>query len=68
MEIKYDPIKGAIVDTENEINVTQPEFLLWSATHPEKVMIDQPKLTKTKAPGKMMVKGVESITIKERIK
>ena len=37
MEIKYDSIRGAIVDTKNEIKVTQPEFLFWSATHPEKV-------------------------------
>ena len=67
MEIKYDPIRGAIVDTKNEIKITQPELLFWTATHPDPVNIDEPKLTKTKAPGKMMVKGVESITIKERI-
>ena len=64
MGIKYDPIQGAIVDTKNEIKVTQPELLFWTATHPDPVNIDEPKLTKTKAPGKMMVKGVESITIK----
>ena len=67
MEIKYDPIKGAIVDTKNETNITQPELLFWTATHPETVMIDEPKLTKSKAPGKIIGKGVESIKIKERI-
>ena len=49
MEIKYDPIQGAIVNTKTEMKVTQPELLFWTATHPEPVNIDEPKLTKVKS-------------------
>ena len=57
MEIKYDPIRGAIVDTKNEMKVTQPELLFWTATHPDPVNIDEPKLTKIKPPAMMRNKG-----------
>jgi hypothetical protein len=48
MEIKYDSIRGAIVDTQNEKKVSQPELLAWTLTHPETITIDEPKLTKIK--------------------
>ena len=53
MEIKYDPIQGAIVDTKNEIKITQPELLFWTATHPDPVNIDEPKLTNAKSTDKI---------------
>ena len=64
MEIKYDPIRGAIVDTKNEMKVTQPELLFWTATHPEPVQIDEPKLTKVKSTDKIE-NSVRSSQIKE---
>ena len=64
MEIKYDPIRGAIVDTKNEMKVTQPELLFWTATHPEPVQIDEPKLTKAKSTDKIE-NSVRSSQIKE---
>ena len=56
MEIKYDPIQGAIVNTKTEMKVTQPELLFWTATHPEPVNIDEPKLTKIKPTAMMQNK------------
>ena len=53
MGIKYDPIQGAIVDTKNEIKITQPELLFWTATHPDPVNIDEPKLTNAKSTDKI---------------
>ena len=53
MEIKQDPIRGAIVDTKNEMKVTQPELLFWTATHPDPVNIDEPKLTNAKSTDKI---------------
>ena len=58
MEIKYDSIRGAIVDTQNEKKVSQPELLAWTLTHPETITIDEPKLTKIKPPAMMRNKGI----------
>ena len=58
MEIKYDPIQGAIVNTKTEMKVTQPELLFWTATPPEPVNIDEPKLTKIKPTAMMQNKGI----------
>ena len=66
-KVEYNPIIGAIVNKGNDEKLTQAELLFWTATHPEPVKIDEPKLTKAKAPAKIVEEGVESITIKERI-
>ena len=67
MNIKYNPEIGAFVNTETDEKVTQSELLMWTAQNPMEVKVGEPKLTKTKAPVKMMEEGVESITIKEKI-
>jgi hypothetical protein len=40
---------------------------MWTAENPMEVKVGEPKLTKAKAPGKIVEEGVESITIKEKI-
>jgi hypothetical protein len=40
------------------MKVTQPELLFWTATHPDPVNIDEPKLTKIKPPAMMRNKGI----------
>ncbi len=67
MNIKYNPEIGAFVNTETDEKVTQSELLMWTAQNPMEVKVGEPKLTKAKAPVKMMEEGVESITIKEKI-
>ena len=67
MNIKYNEIKGCFVDTKTDECVTQAELLEWAAANPMEVKVGEPKLTKAKAPVKMMEEGVESITIKEKI-
>ena len=67
MNIKYNPEIGAFVNTETDEEVTQSELLMWTAQNPMEVKVGEPKLTKAKAPVKMMEEGVESITIKEKI-
>jgi|TARA_B100001113_G_scaffold110510_1_gene89649 hypothetical protein len=67
MSIKYNPDIGAFVNTETNEKVTQAELLMWAATNPMEVKVGEPKLTKAKAPDRMVEEGVESITIKENI-
>jgi hypothetical protein len=67
MAIKFDNIKGAFVNTQTDEKVSQSELLMWTAENPMEVKVGEPKLTKSKAPVKMVEEGVESITIKERI-
>ena len=67
MNIKYNPEIGAFINTETDEKVTQSELLMWTAQNPMEVKVGEPKLTKAKAPVKMMEEGVESITIKEKI-
>ncbi len=67
MAIKFDNIKGAFVNTQTDEKVSQSELLMWTAQNPMEVKVGEPKLTKSKAPVKMVEEGVESITIKERI-
>ena len=67
MAIKFDNIKGAFVNTQTDEKVSQSELLMWTAEKPMEVKVGEPKLTKSKAPVKMVEEGVESITIKERI-
>ena len=65
MAIKFNDIKGAFVNTENDEKVSQAELLLWAAANPMEVKAGEPKLTKAKAPDKMIEEGVGSLTIKE---
>ena len=48
-KIEYNPIIGAFVNKGNDEKLTQAELLFWTATHPEPVEIDAPKLTKVKS-------------------
>ena len=66
LNIKYDNMIG-FVNIETGEKATQAELLQWDLENPMEVKVGEPKLTKSKAPAKM-VEGVESITIKERIK
>ena len=50
-------VAGLYID-KKEIKVTQPELLFWTATHPDPVNIDEPKLTKIKPPAMMRNKGI----------
>ena len=67
MNIIYNPEIGAFVNTETNEKVTQAELLMWTAQNPMEVKVGEPKLTKAKAPDRMVEEGVESITIKENI-
>ena len=57
-KIEYNPIIGAFVNKGNDEKLTQAELLFWTATHPEPVQIDEPKLTKIKPPAMMRNKGI----------
>ena len=57
-KIEYNPIIGAFVNKGNDEKLTQAELLFWTATHPEPVNIDEPKLTKIKPPAMMRNKGI----------
>tara|TARA_R100000995_G_scaffold28390_1_gene12453 strand:- start:135 stop:338 length:204 start_codon:yes stop_codon:yes gene_type:complete len=67
MNIKYNNDIGAFINTETGEKATQSELLMWTAQNPMEVKVGEPKLTKAKAPGKIVEEGVESITIKEKI-
>jgi ribosomal protein L21 len=67
MNIKYNNDIGAFINTETGEKATQSELLMWTAENPMEVKVGEPKLTKAKAPGKIVEEGVESITIKEKI-
>ena len=66
LNIKYDNMIG-FVNTETSEKATQAELLQWGLENPMEVKVGEPKLTKAKAPGKIVEEGVESITIKERV-
>ena len=53
MDIKYNADIGAFVNTANDEPVTQAELLFWTATHPEPVNVDEPKLTNAKSTDKI---------------
>ncbi len=57
-KIEYNPIIGAFVNKGNDEKLTQAELLFWTATHPDPVNIDEPKLTKIKPPAMMRNKGI----------
>lgn len=59
MNIKYNEIIGAFVNTANDEKVTQAELLQWAAENPEP--LDAPK----KSNPKMMNELIESLTVKE---
>ena len=52
-KIEYNPIIGAFVNKGNDEKLTQAELLFWTATHPEPVNIDEPKLTNAKSTDKI---------------
>ena len=52
-KIEYNPIIGALVNQGNYEKLTQAELLFWTATHPEPVNIDEPKLTNAKSTDKI---------------
>ena len=64
MNIKYNNDIGAFINTETGEKATQSELLMWTAENPMEVKVGEPKLTKAKAPGKIVEEGVESITEK----
>jgi len=66
LNIKYDNMIG-FVNTETGKKATQAELLQWDLENPMEVKVGEPKLTKAKAPDKIVEEGVESITIKERV-
>jgi len=66
LNIKYENMLG-FVNTETGEKATQAELLQWGLENPMEVKVGEPKLTKAKAPGKIVEEGVESITIKERV-
>ena len=66
LNIKYDNMLG-FVNTETGKKATQAELLQWDLENPMEVKVGEPKLTKAKAPDKIVEEGVESITIKERV-
>ena len=59
MDIKYNPIIGAFVNTANDEPVTQAELLLWAKENPEP--IDAPK----KSNPRMMNDVIDSLTVKQ---
>ena len=63
-KIEYNPIIGAFVNKGNGEKLTQAELLFWTATHPEPVQIDEPKLTKVKSIDKIK-NSVRSSQIKQ---
>jgi hypothetical protein len=67
MAIKYNDTIGRFVNESDDVPVSQDFLKLYAITNPMEIKVGEPKLTKSKAPAKM-VEGVESITIKERIK
>ena len=59
MNIKYNDVIGAFVNTTNDEPVTQAELLAWAAKNPEP--IDPPK----KSNPALMNEVIESLTVKE---
>ena len=67
MAIKYNDTIGRFVNESDDVPVSQDFLKLYAITNPMEIKVGEPKLTKSKAPVKMVEEGVESITIKERI-
>jgi len=59
MDIKYNEIIGAFVNTANDEKVTQAELLEWAAENP--MPLDEPK----KQDPQMLNKVIESLTVKQ---
>jgi len=59
MNIKYNDILGAFVNTANDEKVTQAELLQWAAENP--MPLDEPKRSN---PDRMN-EVIESLTVKE---
>ena len=59
MNIKYNDILGAFVNTDNDEKVTQAELLQWAAENP--MPLDEPK----KSNPDRMNEVIESLTVKE---
>ena len=59
MNIKYNDVIGAFVNTANDEPVTQAELLSWAAENP--LPIDEPK----KSNPALMNEVIESLTVKE---
>jgi len=59
MDIKYNEIIGAFVNTANDEKVTQAELLEWAAENP--MPLDEPK----KQDPQMLNEVIESLTVKQ---
>ena len=59
MDIKYNEIIGAFVNTANDEKVTQAELLQWAAENP--MPLDEPK----KQDPTMLNELIESLTVKQ---
>jgi hypothetical protein len=59
MNIKYNEIIGAFVNTANDEKVTQAELLQWAAENP--MPLDEPK----KQDPTMLNELIESLTVKQ---
>jgi len=59
MDIKYNEVIGAFVNTANDETVTQAELLQWAAENP--MPIEEPK----KSNPALMNEVIESLTVKE---
>ena len=58
MDIKYNKIIGAFVNTANDEKVTQAELLTWAAENP--MPLDEPK----KQNPQMLNEVIDSLTVK----
>jgi len=59
MDIKYNEIIGAFVNTANDEKVTQAELLQWAAENP--MPLDEPK----KQNPQMLNEVIDSLTVKQ---
>jgi len=59
MDIKYNEIIGAFVNTANDEKVTQAELLAWAAENP--MPLDEPK----KQNPQMLNEVIDSLTVKQ---
>tara|TARA_E500000305_G_scaffold88147_1_gene74788 strand:- start:303 stop:536 length:234 start_codon:yes stop_codon:yes gene_type:complete len=59
MDIKYNQILGAFVNTENDEPVTQAQLLEWAAANPE------PLAPPKKSDPTMLNEVIESLTVKK---
>jgi|9_EtaG_2_1085328.scaffolds.fasta_scaffold272947_2 hypothetical protein len=64
MGIKYDSILG-FIDEKTQDKVSQDFLKLYSKLNPMEVKVGEPKLTKSKAPDKMIKRGVKAVINKE---